>query len=84
MFVNGVAVSITHSKNIGLIMAKDLLAWVARQIVKQLLKVCAIYQCVGFKIQTMLMETEFNIVQSEFLYAIINTMAANEHVGNIP
>ena len=65
-------------------MAKYLLAWVARQIVKQLLKVCAIYQYCSFKIQTMLMETEFNIVQSEFLYAIINTMAANEHVGNIP
>ena len=65
IFVNRVAVLITHSKNIGLIMTECLLTWMTRQIAKQKLNVCTIYYYCSFKIQTMLMDNEFNKVQSE-------------------
>ena len=55
----------------------------AKHIGKHLLKVFNIYHCGGYKVQTMLMDNEFNKVADELPQLIINTIAANEHVGEV-
>ena len=55
----------------------------AKHIAKILIRVINIWKCDGFKVQTMLMDNEFNRVWDELFESIINTTAAKEHVTNI-
>ena len=42
-----------------------------------------LYQKEGFKVQTILLDNEFNKVKDELPHTIINMTAANEHVADV-
>ncbi len=42
-----------------------------------------IYQCGGFTIQTLLMDSGFESVKEKMPYNIASTTTANDHVGDI-
>ena len=83
MFVNKIAFLITHSQSISLIMTEHLPGRTAKHIAKHLSRVVNVYHHGGYKIQTMLMDNEFNKVADEFPQFIINTTTANEHMGEV-
>ena len=83
MFVNKIALLITHSQGISLIMVEHLLDRKAKYLAKHLLRVVNVYHRGGYKVQTMLMDNGFNKVSDKLPQFIINTTAANEHVGEV-
>ena len=83
MFINKIALLITHNQGISLITAEHLPVRTAKHIAKHLLRVVNVYHHGGCKVQTVLMDNEFNKVADELPQFIIKTMATNEHVGEV-
>ena len=83
MFISKITFLIIHSQGIWLIMTEHHPGRTVKHIVKHLLRVVNIYHHDGNKVQTMLMDNEFNKVADDLPQFIIKTMAANEHVGEV-
>ena len=83
MFVNKIAFLVTFSRGIGLITVEHLPTRNAGQLARNLVKVSMLYNRAGFKIQTILMDMEFDKVKPLLPHVIVNTSAAREHVGEV-
>ena len=83
MFVNGISFLVTHSRRIGLVKTVYLPGWSAKHIANHLVRVINIHTEGGFKVQSLLMDNEFNKIKDLLPQYNTNTMAANEHVGEV-
>ena len=76
LFVNQIPFLITSARQIGLVTTECLPARTLKHIAYHITRFIRLYQCGGFKVQTILMDNEFNKVQPEILQVIINTTIA--------
>ncbi|KAL7460882.1 LOW QUALITY PROTEIN: hypothetical protein ACHAXS_001318, partial [Conticribra weissflogii] len=80
MFMNNVPHLVTTSQGLNL---TTLESRTATQLGECLLCIAQIYSCGGFIVQTFLMDGEFEAVKEKVPGVVINTTAAQEHVGDI-
>ena len=83
MFINGIPFLVTHSRRIGLVTTEYLPGQSAKHIANHLVTVINIYTKGGFKVCSLLMDNELNKIKDLLPQYNINTMAANEHVGEV-
>ena len=83
MFVNGIPFLTTLSRNIRVFSVEFILYRTAVQLGRSLIKIVRIYTRGGFMVNVILMDQEFDKVESEVELMQINTTAAREHVGGI-
>ena len=83
MFVNGLPFLITSSRGINLVTIEFATTRTAANLCKLLNRVVTIYAAAGLKIQTVMMDMEFQPLQDLMPNIIVNTTAANEHVAEI-
>ena len=83
MFVNGVPFLVLSSRNINLTTIEHISHRTASKLGLLLHRTITVYTHAGFKIQTVLMDNEFDKVKDHVPHAILNTPAASEHVGDI-
>ena len=83
MFVNGLPFLITLSRAINLVTIEFASTRTAANLTKLLTRVVDVYAAAGFKVQTVLMDMEFQCLQPLMPQIIVNTTAANEHVAEI-
>jgi hypothetical protein len=83
MFVNGLPFLVTSSQGISLVTIEYLKSRNAKQLIHTLERVHRIYGKAGFMVQTALMDMEFKNLRDNLPNIILNTTAAQEHVGEI-
>jgi hypothetical protein len=83
MFVNGLPFLITASRGLNLVTIEYASPRTASNIAKLVNCVYNIYAAAGLKLQTLLMDMEFEPLKALFPHSVINTIAANEHVLEI-
>ena len=83
MFVNGLPFLVTSSRGISLVTIEYLKSRTAKRLVHTLERVFRIYGTAGFMVQTALMDMEFEKLRDKLPNIILNTTAAQEHVGEI-
>jgi hypothetical protein len=83
MFVNGLPFMVTSSRGISLITIQFLPSRTAKSLANSITRVLQIYGRAGFVVQTSLMDMEFEKLKDLIPQLTINTMAAQEHVGEI-
>ncbi len=83
MLVNGLPFLVTSSRDISLVTVEYLKLRTAKRLVHTLERVVCIYGTAGFIVQTALMDMEFEQLKDKLLNVILNTTAAQEHVGEI-
>jgi hypothetical protein len=83
MFVNGLPFLVTSLRGISLVTVEYLKPRTAKKLVHTLKRVVCIYEMAGFIVQTALMGMEFEKLKYKLPNVILNTTAAQEHVGEI-
>ncbi|KAL7552922.1 hypothetical protein ACHAWF_016178 [Thalassiosira exigua] len=84
MFVNNVAHLVTLSRGIKFFTAEHVPCRTAEQLSKAIKRVIAIYKRGGLKVQTILMDLEFDKVRPQLEGdVVVNCAAAREHVSEI-
>jgi len=83
MFVNKVPFLISSSRNINLTTIEHVPHPTASKLAHLLHRIIRVYARAGFRVQTILMDNEFEKVKNHLDIAILNTTAAAEHVGEI-
>ncbi len=83
MFVNQVPFLFSSSRNINLMTIEFIPCCSASKLGLLLQWIVAVYARAGFRVQTILMDNEFNKVIDHAPNVILNTTAASEHVGDI-
>ncbi len=84
MFVNGLPFLVTSSRGISFLVTIEYLkSRTAKRLVHTLERVFRIYGTAGFIMQTALMDMEFKKLKDKLPNVILNTTAAQEHVGEI-
>ena len=83
MFLNGLLFLVTSSRGISLVTIEYLKSRTAKRLVHTLERVFRIYGTAGFMVQTALMDMEFEKLKDKLPNVILNTTAAQEHVGEI-
>ncbi|KAL7465887.1 hypothetical protein ACHAXS_006188, partial [Conticribra weissflogii] len=83
MFVDGLAFIVTVSKDIKFITAQFLPMRTNTDLAISLRDTMRLYQRGGFRVQTLLMDGEFDKVTRLLPEVVVNTTSAGEHVGDI-
>lgn len=83
MFVNGLPFLVTHSRGINLLTIEFAKSRTAANLATLVARVVDIYMAAGFHVQTAMMDMEFEALKPLLPRIVINTTAANEHVGEI-
>ncbi len=83
MFVNGLPFLVTSLQGISLVTIEYLKLITAKRLIHTLERVTRIYGKAGFIVQTALMDMEFEKLRDKLPNVILNTTAAQEHVGEI-
>ncbi len=83
MLVNKVPFLISSSRNINLTTIEHVPHPTASKLALLLHRIIRVYARAGFRVQTILMDNEFEKVKAHVDTAILNTTAAAEHVGEI-
>ena len=83
MFVNGIPLFTTLSRDIIFGTAEHVPSRTAKQLYKSLIKIVKLYAMGGFIVRNVLMDGEFEKVKPEVEIIDINISAAREHVGEI-
>lgn len=83
MFVNGLPFLITLSCSINLVTSEFVTTQTASNLQKLLSLVVTLYTPAGLKVQTTMMEIEFQLLQDLMPNVVIDTTAANKHVAEI-
>ena len=83
MFVNGIPFLVSSSRNINLITIEHLPQRTASKLGDLLQRIINVYGRAGFRVQTILMDNEFETVRDHLLTANISIWAASEHIGEI-
>ena len=83
VFVNGLPFLITFSRGINLVTIEFATTRTAANLCKLLNRVIIVYAAAGLKIQTVMMDMEFQPLQELMPNIVVNTTAANEHVAEI-
>ena len=83
MFVNGLPFLITLSRGINLVTVEFATTRTAANLCKLLKRVVTLYAAADLKVQTVMMDMEFQPLQELMPYIVVNTTAANEHVAEI-
>ncbi len=83
VFANGLPFLVTSSRGISLVTIEYLKSRTAKRLVHTLERVFRIYGTAGFIMQTAIMDMEFKKLKDKLLNVILNTTAAQEHVGEI-
>ena len=83
MFVNKVPFLISSSRNINLTTIEHVPHPTASKLALLLHRIIRVYARAGFRVQTILMDNEFEKVKAHVDTAILNTTATAEHVGEI-
>ncbi len=83
MFVNGLPFLVTSLRGISLVTIEYLKSRTAKSLIDTLERVVRIYETAGFIVQTTLMDMEFEKLRDKLPSGILNTTAAQEHVGEI-
>ncbi len=83
MFVNGVPFLVSVSKNINLTIIEHVPHPMAAKLGHLLQRIINVYVRAGFTVQTILIYNEFEKVKDHVPLAILNTLAAAEHIGTI-
>jgi hypothetical protein len=83
MFINCISFLVSSSRNINLTTIEHIPHRTASKLGLLLHRIITVYARAGFKIQTILMDNEFDKVKDHVAYAILNTPAASEQVGDI-
>ncbi len=83
MFVNGIAFVVTVSRGLKFITAHHLPSREAKDLADSIRETIKIYQRGGFKVQTLLMDWEFEKIRSLLPEVLVNTTSAGEHVGEV-
>eukprot|EP00804_Cyclotella_cryptica_P002560 CCRYP_010401-RA/>CCRYP_010401-RA protein AED:0.15 eAED:0.13 QI:0/0/0/0.5/1/1/8/0/1350 len=83
MFVNGIPLFTTLSRDLRMFTAEHLPSRTAKQLSGSLNKVLNIYRRGGFTVRVVLMDMEFEPLADVFDLVTINKTAAREHVGEI-
>ena len=83
MFVNGLPFLITLSRAINLVTIEFASTRTAANLTRLLNRVVQVYATAGLKVQTVMMDMEFQCLQPLMPQVVVNTTAANEHVAEI-
>ncbi|KAL7472715.1 hypothetical protein ACHAXS_013110 [Conticribra weissflogii] len=83
MFVSGLAFVVTVSRDIKFITTHYLLSKTSDDLAQSLQETIKLYQRGGFKVQTLLMDGEFEKVKSRIPEVVVNITGAGEHVGDV-
>jgi hypothetical protein len=83
MFFNGLPFLVTSLRVISLVTVEYLKSRTAKRLVHTLERIFSIYGTAGFIVQTALMDMEFEKLKDKLPNVILNTTAAQEHVGEI-
>ncbi|KAL7466255.1 hypothetical protein ACHAXS_006545 [Conticribra weissflogii] len=83
MFVDGIAFEVTVSQKIKFITTHYLPIRTSNDLAESLKETIRLYQRGGFKVQTLLMDGEFEKVKTLLPEVIVNTTSAGEHVGEV-
>ncbi|KAL7460774.1 hypothetical protein ACHAXS_001215, partial [Conticribra weissflogii] len=83
MFVNGVAFVVTVSRGLKFITTHYLPSRQANDLASSIRETIKIYQRGGFRVQTLLMDGEFEKIKPLLPEVLVNTTSAGEHVGDI-
>ena len=83
MFVNGIPFLVTLSRDIRLFTCEHVPCRTAAQLSESLVKVLWLYARGGFRVNTIMMDMEFEKVRDLLPMTEVNTTAAREHVGEI-
>ena len=83
MFVNGLPFLITQSRGINLVTIEFASTRTAQNLSKLVSRVITTNAVAGFKVQTIMMDMEFQPLQELLPNVVVNTTAANEHVAKI-
>jgi hypothetical protein len=83
MFVNGLPFLVTLARGISLVMIEFLPSQTAKRLALTVELVLKVYARGGFVVQTMMMDMEFKKLVDLLPNVVINTTAAQEHVGEI-
>ncbi len=83
MFVDGLAFIVTVSRDIKFITAQYLPTRTSTDLAGSLRKTIQLYQRGGFRVQTLLLDGEFDKVAKLLPEVVVNTTSAGEHVGDI-
>ena len=81
MFINGVSFLVMLSRKIKLRTAEHIQTRTAESLSNSLIKVVTMYARGGFNVNIVLMDQEFDKLESKLDLVEINTTAAREHVG---
>ena len=83
MFVNGITIFTTFSRDIRFGTAEHVTSCTAKQFAKSLMKIVKLYAVGIFVVRNVLMDGEFEKVKPEVELIDINISAVREHVGKI-
>jgi hypothetical protein len=83
MFINGLPFWVTSLRGISLVTIEYLKSRTAKRLVHTLERVVCIYGTAEFIVQTALMDMVFEKLKDKLPNIILNTTAAQEHVGEI-
>ncbi len=83
MFVDGIAFVVTVSRGLKFITTHYLPTRTADDLAQSLKETIKIYERGGFRVQTLLMDGEFEKIKQKLPEVIVNTTAAGEHVGEV-
>jgi hypothetical protein len=83
IFVNGLPFLVNSSQGISLVTIEYLKLRTAKRLIDTLERVIRIYRKAGFIVQTALIDMEFEKLRDKLPNVILNTTAAQEHVGEI-
>ncbi|KAL7461076.1 hypothetical protein ACHAXS_001511 [Conticribra weissflogii] len=83
MFVDRLPFVVTISRNIKFITVHQLPSRTAPELAESSKETIRIYQRGGFKVQTLLMDGEFEKIKPLMPEVIVNTTASGEHVGDV-
>ncbi|KAL7472774.1 hypothetical protein ACHAXS_013136 [Conticribra weissflogii] len=83
MFVNGEAFVVTVSRGLKFITTHYLPSREAEHLASSIRETIKIYQWGGFRVQTLLMDREFEKIKPMLPEVLVNTTSAGEHVGDI-
>ncbi|KAL7468004.1 hypothetical protein ACHAXS_008235 [Conticribra weissflogii] len=83
MFVNGVAFVVTVSRGLKFITVHNLPSREANNLASSIKETIKIYQRGGLKVQTLLMDSEFDKIKPHLLEVLVNTTSAGEHFGEV-
>ncbi len=82
MFVDGLAFVVTVSQNLKFIPAHYLPTRTSSDLATSLKQTVRLYRQGGFRVQTLLMDGEFEKVTPLFPEVVVNTTSLGEHVGD--